>query len=602
MKRAQKRKPSAYEVDPNRRRFLAQSASAATGAAIALAAGKPSWYAWAEAQTQRPCLINLHLPGGWDTNWFHTAFPKRMVSDASLANPNLVAGIPQSLVNPAYGPTTGQDPFGRSVDVDDTGSRVTDFYHARYTERTKSDLLARHPRADGHFLGLGAQHAMGGDFSILDKVCIWKGIASGGAHTIPNKSMIHGSQSQYAISYSGLIAQALAAKYGKLQLNYVQLTETPAKYGANWAMSQGEQVPINVPDHDALVTLTQRSPQDFQNAGLYDQLNGSVQALGGQIGVNQLGLSRSKSIYNNFMSFFRGALAISSLGANIAPLLEIWREYAEDGRIKMADMHGRAFIEKISPEVSLPFLDQAYNYHCYTPLTPGLTLDNASSPMAGPVSDSNYAADQAKINSFKAALTTPFAATSASLNLPEVAGDRFAPAQLRATIAQYAWKFALTEFLVTRGYSSVVDIAIGMPDAHGDNSVELRQSMLIYTMWAKLLRRLQLAGYLDRTLVTVFSEFDRTAGMLSEVSKDNRGTGHASTSSVLLAGYGIKQGTVVGDRAYGLSDGPTPIAYQPGRNQIVDYQYYFPTIMKIFGVTIPPQQISEGEFVSAVMS
>jgi hypothetical protein len=593
-----------YRFDLNRRRFLQQGASAAGGAALALASGKKSWYAWADAQAQRPHLIAIHLPGGWDTNWFHMAFPKSMVSTAT-DNPNLIQNMPATAMESGM-PTTGTDPYGRSVDVD-SNNKITNFYDHLYTERTISSQLVPHPTAHNHFLGLGAQNALGGDYSILSKVCIWKGIASGGAHLIPNHAIIHGNQSQYSIPFSGLIAASISAAYGKQMMNYVQLTATPTDFGANWAMSVGDEIPINIPNHTSLVQLTQRAPGDFTDPGLYSQLNSSIANLGSKIGLNKLTLQSSKTIYNQFMSAFTGAINISNLGSNMAPFLTYWAAYANNTLTRVADMHQAAFIAKISDEVVLPFQNQAYNYHLYAPYTPGLTGFGASAAMttAGGPTSSNYAIDQPTINSYQAALTTPFTADVTSLNIG--ANGAFDAPDIRATIALHAWKFALAEFLIVNGYSSVVDIMIAMPDAHSDNSNELRETTIVYSLWAMLLTRLQAAGFLDNTLVVVFSEFDRTADIRTETSLTNRGTGHGSTESILLAGFGVKQGTVVGDRYYGPNgqstpnDGPTPIEYQPGKVGVIDFQYPFPTIMQIFGVPIPGQQVTDATYVSAVM-
>src|SRR4051812_11800783 len=93
----------------NRRQFLTQASSAIGGAALALSSGKKSWYAFAEGAQQRPNLVVVHCGGGWDSNWFHDAFPARY----------------------ANFPASEQD----SLMLDATTGALTGYATNRYTER-----------------------------------------------------------------------------------------------------------------------------------------------------------------------------------------------------------------------------------------------------------------------------------------------------------------------------------------------------------------------------------------------------------------------------------------------------------------------------------
>jgi hypothetical protein len=632
-------RPRGYAIDRNRRRFLANSASAIAGVTAALAAGKKGIYAWAEDQSRRPRMINIHLPGGWDTNWFHMAFPRSMVRSpgdpADYKNfENFIAGLdPRTFDTTLPTPVAGAlDPFARRVIPNGT-SMPTSYYHDLYTERTLPQYLVAHPQA-GHFFGLGASTAfagVSGGLSLFNEVCIWKGIYSGGAHAIPNRNIIHGSQSHYAISFSGLIAEAIAKRYGKLKLNYLQLTADPGGFGANWALAKGDQIPINCPDHRSLQDLTKRNPRDFLSDELYNELNGSVVKLGDELGKNRFMLNRSKEIYSEFIRFFNGALDIAKLGANMGTFLDTWAMYANYARERVALMHTNEFVSKISPEVVHPFRNMAYNFHLYVPypsdadFTP-LLADakfngdadgdgvDAGSPSPdlngdGVVDISDFKQDMAMrpraalydrtIRSFNEALTTPFQATEASLFANETVWNHGTPDGLRKSIATAAWRFAMADYMITNGYSSVVDMVFGTGDHHANNSNELRLLMVVYSLYAKLLERLDQSGFLDRTLVTVFSEFDRTANISTDTTEIDRGTSHDITESILLAGYGIKRGTVFGDRRYGRQSGPQPgtITHPSGTyaNKQIDHMYPFPTFMKIFDVTIPDNQITDAE-------
>src|SRR5262249_31389370 len=110
-----------------RRRFLSNMASGTLGAAIALAGGKRSWYAFADAHAQKSFMINIHLQGGWDTNWFHMSFPKSYISSAT-DNINLIKGMPSKQYDPNLpkpgdpGVVADSDPYGRKVDANDSGA------------------------------------------------------------------------------------------------------------------------------------------------------------------------------------------------------------------------------------------------------------------------------------------------------------------------------------------------------------------------------------------------------------------------------------------------------------------------------------------------
>jgi hypothetical protein len=596
-------------ISAGRRRFLSNSASGAMGAAIALASGKKGWYAYADAQAQQSYMINIHLPGGWDTHWFHCAYPKSRVSTAA-DNINLIRDLPSSLYNAsmekppsrALAPNENLDPFGRRVDATTSGE-IKQYYSDRYTERTRANLLAAHPGAAGHYFGLAAQNAFAGDLSLLSqKALILKGVASGGAHLIPNTNIIHGSASQYAISFSGLSSAALALRQGKRKLHYMQLTNTPADYGANWAMAKGDQIPINCPDHDAFTKLIRRPEADFADATAYDAVNASVAKLGNDIGKSRLSLNRSKNVYSAFVDNFKSAITISQLGTSMGGFLAVWAEYANYARERVLAVHSAGFVDGVSSEVALPFQDKCYNTHFLAPYMPSYTMRGATTPMTDAGASNPHVMYPAVLAAYTTALGAPFTADEASLNLKDTSS--------RAFIAQCAWKFALAEYLITQGHTTVVDMVFSTGDHHAANDDEVRLISIYYSLYARLLKRLNdqqspVAGksFLDRTLVSMFSEFDRTPNLDVDTSKDNRGTGHGSTESILFAGYGIKQGKVVGDVLNNLGQYmPTAFEYKPGKTGVVNYQYIFPTILKIMGVEIPANQITDAEAILAVIA
>jgi hypothetical protein len=584
-------------VDLNRRRFLQNATASVAGATCALSMGRSSWNAFAQSQATRPRMINIHVPAGWDTNWFHMAEPKDSFGEF---NPNLVAGLPPGLKT---SPDTGEDPYGRRVTPNAEGTAINEFFHGAYTERTLRSALIAHPTAAGHWAGLGMSHAYGSRLNtVLANTCIWKGIASGGQHSIPNKNIIHGSESQYAISYSGLIAEALAQRHGKLKLHYVQLCARPSDFGSNWAMAKGDQIPINIADYPSFKQLTSKVAGDFQSRTLFESLNASISRLGSAIEKERLSLRRSKEIFDEFMRFFTGTLEIAALGSNMSELLTIWADYANVAREKLAGMHDRSFLEKVSPEVSLPFQNATYNFHLYSPYQP---LPRRGETTAVPNSEAP-AFNKALLDGVfsGATLSTPFEATEASL--AATGTTALDGAGLRRLIASVAWRFAMADFLVTKGFSNVVDIVVGNMDGHASNSAELRLLTLIYSLHGRLIERLQQTSLLDQTLLTMFSEFDRSQALLTEISMLDRGTAHGGTESILLTGYGVKKGTVFGNRFFDANgrptDNPAPVSINGAAPATLDYKYPFPTILEIFKVKVPENQITDAVAVRDILA
>jgi len=346
-------------------------------------------------------------------------------------DPNRTDKLPSGLKTAS---PVGGDPYTRSVTLTPDGLGVSEFFHGRYTERTARSAMVAHPTAAGHWYGLGLTHSMGSRLSLFSQnTCIWKGLSSGGQHNIPNKNIIHGSESQYAISYSGLISEALAQRHGKLKLHYVQLCAAPSDFGSNWAMAKGDQIPINIGDHASFKQLTSKVVGDFQNASLYNSLNEAIKRLGGAIEKERLTLQRSKEIFDEFLRFFTGSLDIAALGSNMQKFLDLWAEYANVAREKVVGMHDPSFLGKVSPEVALPFLNSTYNFHLYAPYQPlprrgeTATVPEGESPSFFKPTLDQLASD--------ATLSVPFTATEGSLAL---AGANVTGSGLRAGISAIA--------------------------------------------------------------------------------------------------------------------------------------------------------------------
>jgi hypothetical protein len=282
--------------------------------------------------------------------------------------------------------------------------------------------------------------------------------------------------------------------------------------------------------------------------------------------------------------------------------LALWRDYAELARQRVLAMHDRNFLSKVSPEVALPYQTATYNFHLYAPHQP-MPRRGEVSVVPDNEAPSFFKSDLDTLAS-AATLSTPFEATEGSLALATAASDT--GAGLRSLIASYAWRFAMADFLVTEGHSNIVDIVCPNVDGHGGNSLDLRRMTIVYSLYSRLLERLSQRNYLNRTLVAMYSEFDRGQGLQTEVSLTDRGTPHGNTESILLSGYGVKRGTVFGSRLFDPSnrptDNPAPVAINGTSPGLIDYKYPFPTIMEIFKTKIPENQITDGVAVRDLLS
>jgi hypothetical protein len=181
----------------------------------------------------------------------------------------------------------------------------------------------------------------------------------------------------------------------------------------------------------------------------------------------------------------------------------------------------------------------------------------------------------------------------------------------------------------------VIDIPTATDDAHDGSNAHIILLMITYSAYKTLLSNLKHGdssnNLLAKTTVAMWTELDRTPNWVINLDSYNRGTGHNGTTSVLLAGYGVNGGTVIGDVMTGPGgdysstwnfnsanqtwnnnyaggipySSAMPIDLNTGRvvptGRIINEICILPTMLGIFGFAIPPQQINDGFAVPAVM-
>ncbi|HTL11123.1 MAG TPA: hypothetical protein VL588_01465, partial [Bdellovibrionota bacterium] len=192
-------------------------------------------------------------------------------------------------------------------------------------------------------------------------------------------------------------------------------------------------------------------------------------------------------------------------------------------------------------------------------------------------------------------------------------------------IRDAAFAFALAEYLITRKMSRVVDIGpkVLNADAHAYNGQEFAFNVIKFSMFRTMLRRFSDTGatgvvpgtsshsYIQHTTLAMTTEFDRTQVIYSGAPGQPFGTNHGWSSSAVLAGRGVRGGVFAGDYKttpgafgkysmfpnQGLEE-PLPVNLTTGQvdvnGKIVTTKSIFPTLMGIFGVKIPMEQMTEG--------
>jgi hypothetical protein len=182
------------------------------------------------------------------------------------------------------------------------------------------------------------------------------------------------------------------------------------------------------------------------------------------------------------------------------------------------------------------------------------------------------------------------------------------------------YPFAIAEFLVKNDLSAVVDIPTRGADYHFTNHFDLFDAFFTWTCHKSLMRALAATpiadgcseSLLDRTLVVHSTEFDRSMarGLESPAGGLTIGANHGTTATFVLGGYRVNGGNMFGHRMTtpggtlgGITgselyfNGPLPLDPQTGQPSSSGVMYsqraLAPTVLSLFGATIPSQQVTE---------
>ena len=536
---------------------------------------------WAQTQLpakgKRQYLINACDVGGWDQNWFANYFAPDLNSRVSVIPDNATyrngSGVPLS---PMY---------------------------SRYRYQTGTHVLF-----DGQKLAPGMKFWTTDDFS---RLCLWRGARSATGHT-QQAFFYRGGISPYMASASSLIAAYQAQTRGALPLHYVKLAGTPSEVPVSSGMMTGIAIASCVPDQTTWQTLTSKSVGATQAVLDENQLiQDAVEQLSAAV-RNRLTRGLPKEFADGYKSSFTSSQLLSRSGyAASDEFFEMWRRYF-NAIVKEAQDHitnGLGNASLMGANSNYDWIQSFFNNS--DPAKPGYNLMAITLPTT--------------VADFKT-LRTAIESMSA--------GSAF---NYRRRALSISWKCAMAAFLVTHDLSAVVDFVMTgsddqYGDVHEDKGHDVCSRILGMAGFRELTRHLASVPHpdgqgtlLDCTLITYGSEFSRSGYFNSDKEQGGWGTTHNYDWPFFMSGHLSNMGHCFGSGKIGdAASVPTELRYGPvsaddsvvpssaagwfgtpvaqdrqtgailgGSAQGVSPLALFPTIMKMFGVPIPPQQVTD---------
>ncbi len=397
-----------------------------------------------------------------------------------------------------------------------------------------------------------------------------------------------GGTSPYMASASALIAAYQADARGAAPLHYVKLT-TGTRDFINSGMMTGIAIPSLMPDHASWKTLTTPTSTTAPVS-----VSDGVAALG-KIAQDKVKRDASKGVVNGYMNGYSSSILLSSSQyATSDEFITTWFQY----------------FNAIYTEVK-NHLTQSGGLGMIGDFRTGTS--QATHPKERP--NNTFQAYYGGLNALT--LPTTLATQSTFLNTNSGTAD----VQMARTIA---WKFAFAEFLVVKDLSAVVDLQPTGGDDHNLIIDDVGTRLMGMTCVRKLAERLSAVrpadcngdSLLDRTLITYASEFERGSKFSSD-NVDFWGNSHSSSFSMIMAGHKSNMGKVLGELSRGdsasvpveyrnndgdateTSDYGLALAFDPvtgerktGADPLSPYSF-LPTVLKMFSVPLPSQQITE---------
>jgi hypothetical protein len=575
----------------------------------------------APAGKKRRHLINLCGFGGWDSSLFHNGIPLAPFLAAAAKNPSQVL-----VQNDITAPLPAFAGFNRGLPgAYCISNRCADSNGFSYSA----------PNGLSHFFSgyfkaaIEAAAPIGGSIAapsfVSSKLAVWKGIQKQGEHGVGNFSVNQGTSAAYAKSYSSLVAEGIAIADYTRPLHHVAIAATSADLSISTNMTLGYETPTYIPDIATFTGLTngQTPLVNYAPAStaqpvhlMQTDIESAVLALSQQM-LPQLKLPSSATALNGYTSNYTSFNMLASSGyATCGEFLGLQVLYA------LAALQGLVACSSVQPTVGGQNGDVS--------LASQLTASAGTAYLAMlSYFQSVYKSIQADLTLLiqKPASATPAALKQADTNIitalskpntSSIYGSTVMDAINRGAgyIGAPTFAFALGDFLIRNDLTAVISLPVPCYDDHYQWSMHglftLSQAFACLSQLVANLSAVQVSGgtLFDSTLIVMQTEMDRWPFLEGAQG----GTNHGPTASVLMLGYGVRKGAVVGQIALdpaadysmypvnsanpaqptcftGLPIDPNSGAGSPTGTLFSVYSI-LPTVCQIFGVTVPPNQIT----------
>jgi hypothetical protein len=406
----------------------------------------------------------------------------------------------------------------------------------------------------------------------LSDLLIWRGMIKEGCHSVSNRNLHAGNSTLGLSGYSPLVARATALEDYVRNFHYVQIANTAKDLNMYPGPLQGPALASMISDQAGWAKTTSGSgtTADTARQALVDKAVGD---LGNLAFSPLLALNSNKAMIAEFLRSYSSAS--SSSGSNHGTSLEFrqtWKRYF------LAILDGFRYLA--SNEPSKKFVVAA--------------------------------GSNSMLNGLGSIQITTSLATPDDVVNPTPANLALTPFR-RAR--DYAWRFALAEYLVVKDLSAVVDFQPSNGDYHFTFVDDFINRSVGYFGMRELIRGLKAVPMangktlLDHTTIVFTSDFDRDPKFAGG------GTNHGNTCSAIFAGMGVANGKVLGGQKRGYNSPAGPFNGNLGRPCKVDAdglpstggsfihaKSVFPTVLSIFDVPIPAAQQNEWKAFAPVIN
>lgn len=386
----------------------------------------------------------------------------------------------------------------------------------------------------------------------ISRTCFVSGISAEGGHEVGNQLIMRGHGSAYAIYFPG-IAAGFLSQFGLRPMHFISTNPNNDYVG----QGSGFQLPISIPSQAVWVSMSNASSNDFmKDAVAAGPISEALHSLSDIASMGKI-----KSTQDLYQLSYKGSIDSSDkiIGENFA-------SNSAYGFQALIDSYVNAVVDA--------WMNPGGLYEIYNQMFPDRPLW-----------------------------------TPNSLDLK----TQFRNFMNGYGLQNMAYEFALAEFVVKFDLAAVFTGNAFAGDFHSDNHMDFLFASISSTLFFTLIDHLSnipLANggsLLDLTTCVMSTELNRTYARTKLSYDKYPGTSHASATSALIAGAGVRGGHKIGGRSTGPFgpyasvepnyDAPLPIGSDGvpiASGKLYGQRCLAPTILDILGTSVPPQQVAAG--------